>query len=402
MRIAVYHDLPSGGAKRSTYEMVRRLAQRHTIEVFTLSTADHDFCDLRPIVNRHSITEFDPLPLFKSPLGRLNQLQRWRTLHHLERVSKDVASQIDAARPDVVLVHPSMWSQAPSILNFVQAPTAYYVHESLRSLYEPVISRPSQNRGWRSAIDTVDPFLHLYRRQLQRIDFRNTIRASRLLTNSRFTAANIARLYHCQSAVCYLGIDASRFRPLSGVKRGKFILSVGALRPNKGFGFLIEALATIPRNVRPSLQIVANADDTLERQFLLQRAHESDVEIRIESSISEDYLINLYNQALVVAYTPVNEPFGLVSLEAMACGTAVVGINEGGVAETILDGVTGRLMPREAEAFGKAIQLLLEDDGLREQYGRQAREYVLATWEWDKSVARIEKHLEQVANIGKE
>lgn len=400
MHIAVYHDLPSGGAKRSTYEMVRRLAQCHTVEVFTLSTANHDFCDLRPIVKRYSITEFEPLPLFKSPWGRLNQLQRWRTLGHLEHVSKNIADQIDAARPDVVLVHPSMWSQAPSVLNFVQTPTVYYVHEPLRSFYEPDISRPSQNRGWRSAIDNVDPLIHLYQRRLQHIDYRNTLRASRLLTNSTFTAENIARFYHRQSEVCYLGVDTLRFHPMGNVEREKFVLSVGALRPNKGFDFLIDALATIPPNMRPPLHIVANSNDILERQFLLQKARTSDVKVNIETDVSEDSLLNLYNRALIVVYAPVNEPFGLVPLEAMAFGTPIVGVNEGGVAETILDGITGRLIPRDASTFGKAVQLLLENDDLRDQYGRQAREYVLSTWGWDKSVARIAKHLEQAANAG--
>ena len=52
MRIASYHNLPSGGAKRSLYEETKGLAADHTIDVFTLSTADSGFADLKPLVAR--------------------------------------------------------------------------------------------------------------------------------------------------------------------------------------------------------------------------------------------------------------------------------------------------------------------------------------------------------------
>ena len=80
MRIALFHNTPSGGAKRAIYEWTRRLAANHLVDVYTLSSADHDFCDIRPFVEQHYIFEFQPRGLFGSPWGRLNQLQRWRDL----------------------------------------------------------------------------------------------------------------------------------------------------------------------------------------------------------------------------------------------------------------------------------------------------------------------------------
>ena len=58
MRIAVYHELPSGGAKRALFETVRRLAERHIVDVFTVTGADHDFCDLRPFVHAYRLANF--------------------------------------------------------------------------------------------------------------------------------------------------------------------------------------------------------------------------------------------------------------------------------------------------------------------------------------------------------
>jgi len=96
MRIALFHNLPSGGAKRAVYEWTRRLASDHFIDVYSLSTADHSFCDIRPLVNNNYIFGFEPNKLLKSPFGRLNQFQRWRDLGELTRIGKNIAQAINS------------------------------------------------------------------------------------------------------------------------------------------------------------------------------------------------------------------------------------------------------------------------------------------------------------------
>src|SRR5262245_20051660 len=108
MRIAVFHDLPSGGAKRTLYEFVKRLCARHVIDVYALSTADHAFCDVRPLVHASHEVPFTPLRLFQSPFGRINQLQRWRDLRRLESLSRRLATDIDRQSYDVLFAEPSM------------------------------------------------------------------------------------------------------------------------------------------------------------------------------------------------------------------------------------------------------------------------------------------------------
>ncbi len=55
MKLAIYHNLPSGGGKRALYEMTKRLAVRHTVDVYAPSTAEHSFCDVRPLVRKHNV-----------------------------------------------------------------------------------------------------------------------------------------------------------------------------------------------------------------------------------------------------------------------------------------------------------------------------------------------------------
>jgi D-inositol-3-phosphate glycosyltransferase len=232
---------------------------------------------------------------------------------------------------------------------------------------------------------------------MRAIDERNTASASRLLANSRFTAANIAAIYRRRAEVSTFGVDSVRFRPRNGAAPGNTVLSVGAVRPDKGFDFVIEALALLPPHIRPRLNIVANADDTEERHYLTDLARRRGVELHLELGIDEDALVARYNEAALLVYAPVREPFGLASLEAMACEVPVVGVHEGGVGETIVHGVTGLLVERDAGQFGEAVRTLLGDETHRRKLGRQARQHAIERWSWEASVRVVEQHLAAVA-----
>ena len=84
-------------------------------------------------------------------------------------------------------------------------------------------------------------------------------------------------------------------------------------------------------------------------------------------------------------------------LEAMACGTAVVGVAEGGVPETVVDGVTGLLRDRNPDEFAAAVQTVLRDAELRERFGREGRSRVLASWSWDRAAKQIEGSLKRLS-----
>jgi glycosyltransferase involved in cell wall biosynthesis len=393
MRIAIYHNLPSGGAKRTLFETLRRLVQRHEVDVYTLITADEQFCDLRPLANRHQAYQFTPLRLFHSPLGRLNQLQRWRDLRHLDQLARQIAGEMDAEQYDVVLAQPCMWSQAPLVLRHLRTASVYYCHEPPRALYERH-GHAALGATRRAAIlNRVDPLIPLYRSTARRLD-REASRASRvMLVNSRYMQETVKRIYGRDSQVSYHGVDTRLFYPRSNVRRGEDVLSVGAIQPHKGFGFLIESLSVVSEALRPRLRLIGNEQHPEERAQLEKLAAQVGVDLVIETKVTEEILIQRYNEAALVAYTPHNEPFGLVPLEAMACGTPVVAVAEGGVRESVVHGVTGLLTERDCHQFAGAVGHLLSDPDLRHLYGRQAREHVLRHWSWDAAVERVETHL---------
>ena len=93
------------------------------------------------------------------------------------------------------------------------------------------------------------------------------------------------------------------------------------------------------------------------------------------------------------------EPFGLAPLEAMACGLPVVAVKEGGVRETVVDGVTGFLTQRDPEEFAECIRQLLENHNLRRQFGEQAREHVRAFWTWERAAQDLLENFQRVLCI---
>jgi glycosyltransferase involved in cell wall biosynthesis len=398
LNIAIYHSLHSGGARRTLYEQVRRLAEHHRLELYSLSSANQGFGDVRCYVEASHIYDFEPGRLFGSPFGRLNQGVRIADLFRLRQIAQRVAHDIDARGYDVVLVHPCRYTQGPWLLHFLQMPSVYYCHEPLRMVYETPQVRPYAAREtWRRMLDRLDLLDTLYRRLLRWVDRFATRRADMVVVNSRFTQVAVAHTYGVDAVVCYHGVDTDAFQPL-GLKREGFVLSVGALTPLKGFDFIIEGLGLLPAEERPLLALVSNYQEPIERRYLEQLAAQRGVEVRYYTMVDDRTLINLYNRASLTIYTPVREPFGLVPLESMACGTPVIGVDEGGVPESVIHGQTGLLVKRRPQELAEAIITLLKDPERSAHYGKAGRAHVLRNWDWHWAIDGLECKLEQASN----
>lgn len=118
--------------------------------------------------------------------------------------------------------------------------------------------------------------------------------------------------------------------------------------------------------------------------------------ISILKALRDEELVRLYNRALAVVFMARNEGFGLIALEAMACGTPVIGANEAGIKEIIVNDVTGYLIEREPALVAEKIRILQSNPRLRREMGRSAIEQVDQRWSWYRTVDQYEWFLWQL------
>ncbi|MEV5439976.1 glycosyltransferase [Streptomyces sp. NPDC052682] len=196
-----------------------------------------------------------------------------------------------------------------------------------------------------------------------------------------------------QVSVVPCGVDAEHFRPGAtghGVpeRRARHrLLACGRLVRRKGYDQAVRALTDIPG---AELLIAGGPpagelDDDPEAQRLGRLAERTGVtdRVRLLGAVDPHDMPALMNSSDLVLCTPVYEPFGIVPLEAMACGVPVVATDVGGHRDSVADGTTGRLVPpQHPEAVAAAVRALLDDDRLRRSYGTAGRERVLARYTW--------------------
>ncbi|MBH0780406.1 glycosyltransferase [Nocardia bovistercoris] len=223
------------------------------------------------------------------------------------------------------------------------------------------------------------------------------LRAAHVLAASSDEAAELARMGvpRFRTSVVPGGVDPVAFAPTGGAAaRGARyrLVSVGRLLRRKGFDVGVRALAELPDT---ELVIAGGAvgddiDDDGEGRRLRRIAGEHGVadRFRILGPVSHVGMARLYRSADVVLCTPWFEPFGLVPLEAMACRRPVVATAVGGLRDTVVDGVTGRLVyTPDPHEVARAVRPLLADATLRETWGAAADDRARDGYNWDKVAA---------------
>jgi glycosyltransferase involved in cell wall biosynthesis len=144
------------------------------------------------------------------------------------------------------------------------------------------------------------------------------------------------------------------------------------------------------------------------------RATTSHAVIWIPEMLPRDTTVTLYTHAAIFVCPSVYEPFGIINLEAMACRTPVVASAVGGIPEVVADGQTGLLVPvhpgasgvepRDPEQFARdlaaAVNVLLDDDDLRERMSAQARLRVEAQFGWSAIARRTLEFYEALVARG--
>ena len=241
----------------------------------------------------------------------------------------------------------------------------------------------------------------------------------RLVAATDLDKAQIVELYGANPEkieVIPLGVDLEMFRPIPRAeakaaiglelpRQQRILLFVGRMDPLKGLDTLLRAICKL-NDLAPDLakslclaviggdvdENGAGVDTDLECLDKLKREVGVDQLVAFLGSRAQDTLPYYYSAAEVCIVPSHYESFGLVALEAMACGTPVIASRVGGLQSTVEDGVTGLLVPAgDPDALAEKLKLVLSDDDLRMRLGASARSKAqIYTW---RSVADRILHL---------
>lgn len=360
MKIAIFHELHSGGARKAVNEFAKGLKQNNLVDLYIVDSAE----------DKEEKGYFDNVFLYKfSPKKwtggnwRIKLYKDTVELYRLFKLHEKISRDIDAKKYDIAFIHPSQFTQAPFILRFIKTKKVYYCQEHLRIAYQSAFAIPRDLR-WPKRL-----YENVIRSVRKTIDRDNIKRADIILANSHYTQGNIQSAYGLKSTVSYLGVDTQVFKP-SGDKKDVDVLFVGNKEEIDGYSLLGKAISQMKK--KPTLKIHLTGGKW----------------------IADAGLSKLYSRSKIVVCLAHNEPFGLIPLEAMACGVPVIAVDEGGYRETVVDGKTGYLIPRDPQVLAKKIDFILKHDKARERVGRDARQYTEKNWSWEKSVSSLESNLD--------
>jgi glycosyltransferase involved in cell wall biosynthesis len=422
MKIALFHNLPPGGAKRALFEHAKALRQRgHRLDAYTTSVAAENFLPLAPYCDNvytydapaRESTQHLPGPLQKVHSFLTGYRVAIKVLEQWEQLYRGMAMDIERRGYDLVYAHNCRVLQSPHLLYCLKLPTLYYCQDSLRYFHEWSLHTPEDYDRVRVPVGKVKFHGHIVTETVHRIweacadrDTLHARSADRVLVNSFYSREVMVREYGINPHVCYLGVDTDYFSPTIPFEdRRQVVVGVGAIGEHKRYDFLIDAVGQIPQERRPPLEIYGydligqeGEESTLLKQLRV-RAAKQNVELTVHRDVTDDLIRDAYQKAGVVAFVPQLEPFGFIPLEAMACGAPVVGIAEGGVRESIVRGETGLLIERDPQQFGEALDTVLNDKRQARRISEQGRENVCRCWTWQHSTDRLIEQMMQLPQV---
>ncbi|MDD2566019.1 MAG: glycosyltransferase [Candidatus Gracilibacteria bacterium] len=248
----------------------------------------------------------------------------------------------------------------------------YYCHTPPRYLYDqkevyltkvPLILKPAY-------LLACYFFEKLYRRDFAKMDI--------ILTNSKNVQARIKHFLGRDSQIVYPPVDISFFKPLE--TKSDYYFSWARLTQIKRVDRIVEAFIQMP----DKKLIISHGSNDPEKLNIAKMIAGHD-NIKMVESPNDTELRRLISESIATIFIPVDEDFGMTPVESMACGVPVIGVNDGGVKEIVINGETGILISSEAriEDIKKAVieMDLAKSLSLKDNCIKRAKVFSLETFE---------------------
>ncbi len=310
MKVALVHDW-----------LVTQRGGEHVLEAL---------CELFPRADIHTLVHRPGAvhPNIEAHPIHTSVLQRVPNIHKLYRHFLPVLPQvIESMRlADYDLVISSSHCVAKGIRKPPGAKHLSYVHAPMRYMWDLFDDYFGPGR----ASVPVRVAAHAVRPWLQKWDRESTAGVDRLLVNSQHIAGKVRRFWGREATVVHPPVALERFcqQPLTGLGTGGYYLWLGAFAPYKRLDIALEAF----RHLDAPLWVVGTGQEAARHTRDTEGAAPGN--IRFLGSVPDDALAGLYRDARALVFTA-EEDFGIVPLEAQACGRPVIAYGRGGVLETV-------------------------------------------------------------------
>lgn len=368
--LAVPGGVDAGGQNVHVAALARQLG-RMGCEVLVSTRRDDPtlarWSALAPGVAVHHVDAGPPYPISKDDL-----------LPHMDAFAADLGRVWNRWRPDVIHAH--FWMSGLAAMQ-AGRPMGIPVVQTFHAL--GVVKR--RHQGDR---DTSPPERQAVERRLvSEVD-----RVVATCTDELFELVRLgAKVERVKVVPC--GVDQGHFCPdgpveprTPGLAR---LVVVSRLVERKGVGNVVTALAGVPGAEvviagGPDERDLVHDEEARRLMGLAEAAGVAD-RVRLRGRVGRADLPALLRSADAVLCVPWYEPFGIVALEAMACGVPVVASAVGGLVDTVVDGVTGiHVPPRSPELLAAAMRGLLEDAGLRRRLGTAGARRARRRYGWNR------------------
>lgn len=315
-RIAIYHNLKSGGA----LEVVSKINK----ELEKLNIKITVFSPNRDRIHKNFLFELFDI-LFK-----------------LRTEEGEIAKKIYEQKFDCVFIFPSLNIQSPYLISFLKQKGQkhiYFFQEPKREFYEPT---SFDHFSFKRTL------VRFFRYFIKFIDLYNCKKADTIITNSYYSSYLLKKIYKKNSLVIKPGIEYTPMKKSFNSQSGQ--ISIGLLSMIKGYDFSIKTISNTHQK-KEILTIIGRSSD--ETNLILKMAKDLNVMLEILDIKNERKKNKILKSKKIYLSNQYNEPFGIATLEGCNSGLFILGKNTGGTSEIVEHGINGFLYPSEISLSSK-------------------------------------------------
>jgi glycosyltransferase involved in cell wall biosynthesis len=379
-----------GGQPIYIRDICRLLSKNYKIDVFTRmkDESEKEIVQIFPNVN-----------VIRIKAGPVEFVPKEKIYLYLNEFFMNIIRWIEKNEKKYSLVHSHYWysgSVALKIKDHLEIPMVHNAHSLGRVKYEVLKEKKPVYADMR----LLEEELILKK-------------SNAIIASTPQEVKNILELYKVSGENIELirtGIDEKLFRPIdkktaikkTGINFENIVLFVGRITKAKGLRILIKALAQVKKDFKKELKLIVIGGDTSgvmhseaeskEKKYLRKLIKRLNLEesVMFLGPVNRELLPYIYSIADVCAVPSLYESFGLVAVEAMACGTPVIASKVGGLAHTVKDGYSGlHFLPGRSDQLAKALLKLLTDPERMDQISLNARRRTAREFGLQQTVKQI-------------